>query len=149
MLFVSCRLARVSVVRGSRFQRCEGVPAEWELRELRESSLEGYVRRSKAPSWPVGRRQSCFKAVSSTAQPSLVGRQPHPRSISLCSQMFFALAPIRGPSVSKETVKLIGIYFILVEDRLLNSCDFNSQWRIDREITQKRSNEKIIIYTRI
>ena len=41
------------------------------------------------------------------------------------------------------------INFILVEDRLLNSCDFNSQWRIDREITQKSSNEKIIIYTRI
>ena len=41
------------------------------------------------------------------------------------------------------------INFILVEDRLLNSCNFNSQWRIDREITQKRSNEKIIIYTRI
>ena len=49
----------------------------------------------------------------------------------------------------EEATTIKEINFVLVEDRLLNTCDFNYQWRIDREITQKRSNEKIIIYTRI
>jgi hypothetical protein len=49
----------------------------------------------------------------------------------------------------QEATTIKEISLILVEDRLLNTCDFNYQWKIDREITQKRSNEKIIIYTRI
>ena len=49
----------------------------------------------------------------------------------------------------EEATTIKEINFILVEDRLLNTCDFNYQWKIDREITQKRSNGKIIIYTRI
>ena len=49
----------------------------------------------------------------------------------------------------EEATTIKEINFILVEDRLLNTCDFNSHWSIDKEISQKRSNEKIIIYTRI
>jgi hypothetical protein len=54
-----------------------------------------------------------------------------------------------GTCNCEEATTIKEINYIIVEDRLLNSCNFNSQWRIDRVKTQKRSNEKNIIYTRI
>ena len=63
----------MSVVRGSRFERCEGVPAERELRELRESSVE--VRRSKAP--PLG-PMAGGKAASKLSQTVALPARGHP-----------------------------------------------------------------------
>ena len=48
-----------------------------------------------------------------------------------------------------KAIKTNDIHYILVEDRMLKSCSFTHQWKKDKTIKQKRSNEKNIIYTRI